>query len=240
MEWADARLELSDATSLSNFLMEHAREVDESAKLEKRLLPLSRYVVPALHPDAATSQGLGEIVDDLRVVWGLCDGRSTIDELSASCLLGRARTLEALDRLRRKGCVDLCPAPLASTAPTRAPQPPLRPTSRPPVDFERLHSQYRDTSILRALIESFIGNMPGWLAELDGAASRADRAEYARLAGHIVGASGAVAAVNLLELASEAQTAAFEPDADLFGPLERVENAYAATFRELLSIHASG
>lgn len=255
VEWADSRLELSDSPSLSNLLMEHAREEDESTKFEKRLHPLERYVFPSLHPDDAATSGVREIIDfeaecsfagmaedldvdvnkkhDMRVVWNLCDGRATISELSTRCLLGRARTLEALDHLRKKGCIDLSPAPPPPAAPA-----PKKPSSRPPVDFDRLHSQYRDNSILQELIESFIGNMPGWLAELDGAASRGDRAEYARLAGHIIGASGAVAAMPLLEVASEAQNAAFRTDADLLEQLEKIETAYADAFRELLSVHA--
>lgn len=259
VEWTDARLDANDAQPLSHLLMEHARELDDQAKFERRLRPLDRYIFPATDPDkvdkgpqaAAESTmdsecsfaGLVESFTDdtmprrdMRAVWSMCDGKSTLAELSTRCLLGPARTLAALYHLRRGGCIELSPAP-----PPPVVRPPASTRTQPdPVDAERLRSQYKNPAVLQGLIESFIGNMPGWLADLDRAASGGLHSEYARVCGQVIGASGAVAATPLLELATEAQTAAFRGADDLPGRTEAIEGAYAAAFRALLSLHTAG
>lgn len=258
VEWTGAKLDAADARVLSSLMVEHVRETDDASKYADQLHPLHRFAIPISAPGELLAQaahgaveidsecsfaGLAQELDvaretkhdDMCVVWNLCTGDATLEELADRCLLGRPRTLAALHHLHEDGRIEL-----GSVPPPPAPRQHHRPdpVRRATVDVEQLQAQFSNRALLREMIESFMGNMPGWIAELEGAAARCDRAEYSRLCGHIIGASGAVAARPLLQVAMAAQNEALEGGADLIEPLRMIEAAYATAFRELLSVHA--
>lgn len=177
-KWIGSTLEEEHAPSLQFLLMELAREVDDCTKLQPKLEPLTRYVVPASSPEERAGErhlravpedelDFGDLDEEdeserqvLREVWQLCNGRTTMESLLEQSLHGRARTLRALDELQREGCIELYPRPVVQSNDA--------PKSRPgPVGLSRLAVLYPDASAREAAIERFIGDVPLWLAELE-------------------------------------------------------------------------
>ncbi len=254
VEWIGSTLDASHAPSLHHLLMDHAREADDSALLERRLAPLNRLVVPITVPEAPThpSPHLRAVEDEaecsfasledapeptsvevLRAVWSLCDGNLSLDALANRSMFGRARTLRALCELRTHSCVELIPAPdnVSIVGETSTP-------ALPPIDEAELKARYPNEQDRNAAVESFIGGAPSWLAELDEAAKSKDDDMCLQVCTALLEAADAVAAGPLLETVGTMMRAVHTGmDESFERHIETLHQRYAEAFRALLETH---
>lgn len=124
VQWLHERLETQDTQDFSFLLMELARRADETLGVMNGLGTGDTMVTPVSRPPAErrSAPQLGpstqDFVDDpdaeasaewldARYVFAFCDGIRTIDGIVAHTLLGRFRTLSALDALVQHGHVQL-------------------------------------------------------------------------------------------------------------------------------------
>ncbi len=246
VSWVGSTLDAAHAPCLHHILMDHARESDDSAMLERRLGPLDQLAVPLSAPEESTQRGhLHAVPDDdessfadldddddddaslevLRAVWKLCDGCTSLETLSDRGMFGRARTLRALDELRKRSFVEFIPAP-------------PRPREAPAIDRADLESRYPDPVERNAAVESFMGEVPSWLAELDVAAASTDPEQSLEACASILEAADAVAAGPLLEAVSAVMRAIHVGfDDQLEHCIESLQEAYSDAFRALLVVH---
>lgn len=251
VEWLGSTLDASYAPSLHHLLMDHARESDDTALLEQRLAPLERLVVPITVPqerthstpplravsngDECSFEELNGAPEDaplevLRAVWSLCDGSSSLDALANQGMFGRARTLRALCELRTHRCIELIPA-LEETRVIDKVAAPV-----PAIDVADLETRYPREEERNAAVESFIGEVPSWLADLDAAADSNDRDACLQVCASILGAADAVAAGPLLEAVGTLMRAVHVDD-QFERHIDALQTAYAEAFRAVLTVH---
>ncbi len=250
--WVGSTLDAEHAPYLHHLLMDHARESDDTAMLERRLAPLDRLVVPLTAPEQSTQRGhlhavpsedecsFAELDDDdeeaapfevLRAVWKLCSAHASLDTLANRGMFGRARTLRALDELCKRGCVELAPAP---PQPVRLREPP----APEPIDRREFESRYPEPAERNAAVESFMGDVPSWLADLDAAAASRNRDGCRQACASILEAADAVAASALLEAVSNVMRATHVgSDDEMARHIELLQEAYSDAFRALLAVH---
>lgn len=254
VEWLGSTLETSDAPSLHHLLMDHARETDDCALLERRLAPLDRLVVPITVPEAppparphlrvaeeeaeCSFADLNDAPQDapvevLRAVWSLCDGTSSLEDVANGSMFGRASTLRALCELRTTSCVELIPAPDEAPATVEVPA-----AAAPPIDRAELASRYPSEQERNSAVETFIGEAPSWLVELDAAAASNDSGICLEVCTALLGAADAVAAGPLIEVVATVMRAVHAGTNDqLARHIETLHSAYAEAFRALLETH---
>lgn len=119
IEWVGTRIPEQVGPTLRHLLLEHARRYDEEPRIMAALGSLDRVAVPMREPgkrpsaaprkanaseedwdffDDPDPAALAEWDDAVRI-WSLCDGQSTLAEIIEVALLGRFRSLLALQTL---------------------------------------------------------------------------------------------------------------------------------------------
>lgn len=128
VRWLGASLERDCSPSLQHVLIEHARENDEVGRLQTRMGSAMWIARPDTPPDAPTSSrpALRAVPNDeasfgdlaghedasssslalLTAVWRMCDGRTTVGDLTRRSLFGRSPTMRALWELKGRGNVE--------------------------------------------------------------------------------------------------------------------------------------
>ncbi len=128
VQWLGSRLEPEDGIKLDYVLMEHARQRDELAILERKMDSELAIVVPMRKPpsrapgvevlpsdegdwgDLREPDELSiELWRDACAVWALCDGATSVEQTLEHSLLGRFRTMKSLVQLRDGGFIRLAP-----------------------------------------------------------------------------------------------------------------------------------
>ncbi len=125
IQWLHERLEPGDTQDIGFVLMELARREDESAELESRVGALAAVATPVSKPpedrSAAPKVVAGPGLDfldhpdpaaaaewlDARYVFAFCDGVSDVAGIVERALLGRFRTLAAIQALIAHGSIRL-------------------------------------------------------------------------------------------------------------------------------------
>ncbi len=140
--WLGTSIPSERAPGLQHLLLEQARRHDELPRLEKKLGDLRQTVLPMHEPDTSPpgckpttsaaedewdldgpDPATTETWTQAQLLWSLCDGQHSIDELIDLSLLGRFRTLAAVSMLAESQSVIV-------VEPERPPAP--RPIASPP------------------------------------------------------------------------------------------------------------
>jgi len=101
--WLHEEIDPDVAPDLAFLLVEHARRIDEMAGVSRALGGTRRTVTPIRRPpDRRHAQ---DPWVDARYVFGFCDGLNSIETLVERTMIGRYRTLSALQRLQEHGHV---------------------------------------------------------------------------------------------------------------------------------------
>jgi hypothetical protein len=172
VSWNGTRLPEGKGVSLQHLLLEHARRSDELPRILNRLGDSSQLAVPLSEPSykpTPAPKQKGRVDDgwdffddpdpaaleewgDARLVWPLCDGQHSIEEIVELALLGRFRGLAALAALRDRShimVVDAAPIgemdlddPQYDEPKASAPVVPLRRLAPPPPAPEEQRTEY--------------------------------------------------------------------------------------------------
>ena len=107
VEWIGPTLEPDRSPSLMYALMEHSRQCDEIARLEREVRGGKALVMPLqLSGSGLPVESDEDVAADARALLPFCDGEATVDDIVAYALLGRFRVLDALCHLQRARFVE--------------------------------------------------------------------------------------------------------------------------------------
>ena len=130
VQWNGTCLPEGKGVSLQHLLLEHARRTDELPRVLAKLGETSQLAVPLSEPSTKPTtppKQRGRVDDgwdffddpdpaaleewsDARLVWPLCDGQHSLDEIVDLALVGRFRGLAALAALRDRSHITLVDA----------------------------------------------------------------------------------------------------------------------------------